>query len=169
MLVSSAMPTPQLPADPSLPAGPGSNELRWQLLRDLAVFSAKVAVEAIRDIVLIPLALVAGVVGLVLSPEQPDRYFRDVLRLGDRFDGFVDLFGAEAERREEREGSRIGGLPSMEQLLTPLEEILRDQHARGGVTSTAKQAIDRALDSAHRVVGKASDPATQTSNRRGEA
>jgi hypothetical protein len=115
--------------------------LRWQLLRDLGAFVLKVALEAIRDLVLIPIGLVAGLAGLVLSPSDPARFFREVLRLGARYDDFVDLFG---EARETALPAPHGR--RVDDLVDGLEAVLREQHERGGVTATAKDAIDRALD-----------------------
>jgi hypothetical protein len=123
------------------PATRDARELRWRLLRDLGSFVLKVGLEAIRDLVLIPLALLAGLAGLVLSPADPARFFRDVLRLGARFDDFLDLFGAAA--RNEPLPARA---TRVDDLVDGIEAVLRDQHQKGGVTAAAKDAIDRALD-----------------------
>ena len=132
-------------------------ELRWSLIRDLSVFVTKVGLEAIRDIALIPLAVGAGLLGLLFSPSQPHRYFEAVLRLGDRFDVFVDLFGsAEARKRAGMSAEDAGG-PRADALFERVERALRDQHAQGGVTAQAKEAIDRALDAVQR--GLSSGPA----------
>jgi hypothetical protein len=124
------------------PVSAGPNEQRWRLLRELGAFTLKVGLEAIRDVVLIPLALIAGVAGLVLSPGAPDRFFREVLRLGARFDDFLDLFGAAGQL----EGGARPNTARLDDLVDGLEAVLRDQHQKGGVTATAKTAIDRALD-----------------------
>jgi hypothetical protein len=146
--------TPPALPPPSPPALPDPRELRWKLVRDLVVFTIKVALEALRDIVMIPLALVGGAVGLVLHPNEPDRFFREVLRLGDRFDRFVDLFGAEARGRDEAGEGRVGELPQIDELLAPVEELLREQHRKGGVTASAKEAIDKGLDAVQRALVK---------------
>lgn len=115
---------------------------RWALIRDLASFTLKTAIEALRDLVLIPLALVAGVLGLLFSPDDPRRYFREVLDAGRRFDAWLDLFG-------ERSGSEAGGgerPAGLDVLLGRVERAVVEQHRRGGVTAQAKEAIDRALD-----------------------
>ena len=124
------------------PAPRDSGELRWRLLRDLGSFVLKVGLETIRDLVLIPLALVAGLAGLVLSPADPERFFREVLRLGARFDDFLDLFGAAARQ----ESLPPLGATRVDDLVDGIEAVLREQHQKGGVTATAKNAIDRALD-----------------------
>jgi hypothetical protein len=124
------------------PATRDARELRWRLLRDLGSFVLKVGLEAIRDLVLIPLALLAGVAGLLLSPADPARFFREVLRLGARFDDFLDLFGAAARQ----ESLAPPGVTRVDDLVDGIEAVLREQHQKGGVTATAKDAIDRALD-----------------------
>jgi hypothetical protein len=124
------------------PATRDARELRWRLLRDLGAFVLKVGLEAIRDLVLIPLALLAGLAGLVLSAADPARFFREMLRLGARFDDFLDLFGAAARE----EGLAPPGAARVDDLVDGIEAVLREQHQKGGVTAAAKDAIDRALD-----------------------
>jgi hypothetical protein len=121
---------------PSLPR-PASDlrERRWLLIRDLAGFSIKLFLEAIRDIVLIPLALGAGALGILLGGAEPERWFRAVLELGRRFDGWLDLFG----------GREPSG-PTLDGQLQRLEAVLREQSQRSGLTAQAKLAIDRTLD-----------------------
>jgi hypothetical protein len=138
---------------PTPPPERDANALRWQLLRDLGAFVVKVALEAFRDLLLIPVGLVAGLAGLVLSPNDPARFFRQVLQLGARFDDFVDLFGT----------AREAALPAprtrrVDDLVDGLEAVLREQHERGGVTATAKDAIDRALDAAGEALGDRREP-----------
>lgn len=142
------------PADPPPPGSePADRSLRWSLIRDLTVFVAKASLEALRDLALIPAALVAGVAGLLLSPSRPDRYFQEILELGDRFDDFVDLFGREARRQ--REPGQLGR-PSDDEIRADdvfdrVENLLVDEFNRGGVTAQAKEAIDRGLDALQEV------------------
>lgn len=138
---------------PEPDASGDAKALRWQLLRDLGAFVLKVGLEAFRDLVLIPVGLVAGLAGLVLSPSDPARFFRQVLRLGARFDDFVDLFGTAHETALPAERTR-----RVDDLVDGLEAVLRDQHERGGVTATAKDAIDRALDAVGDALGERREP-----------
>ena len=87
---------------------------RWRLIRDLVIFTTKASLEAMRDIALIPaavIAVIAGLAGMLLSPSKPDRYFQRVLELGDEFDEFIDLFGKEKRRIS---GSRFDPLDEAE-------------------------------------------------------
>lgn len=154
-------------APPPAPAGEPSEDprtLRWALIGDLTAFSGKVALEALRDVALIPVGLVAGVAGLLFHPRDPGFLFREVLRLGDRFDRFVDIFGAERRRHAEEgaDAAPAAGLrpSSFDDLAARLERVLVEQHRRGGIIPQAKEAVDRALDAVQR---RPTPPAPPTS------
>jgi hypothetical protein len=108
---------------------------RWQLIREVLVFSAKVALEATRDLVLFPCALLAGLLGVLAGGARPERLFEQTRALGARFDRWLNLFG------EHGEG---GGV--IDQHFERIEGLLRQELERGGVTAQAKATIDRALD-----------------------
>lgn len=140
-----AMTTP--PAErPSPAAGaPDAAERRWILIRDLLVFAAKAAIEALRDVVLVPVSAVAGLIGLLTRADDPGGLFYRVLREGRRFDAWLNLFGA----LDPKEGERPTEPAGVDALVAHLETALRDEHRRGGVTVQAKAAIDRVLDRWH--------------------
>jgi len=132
---------PQLAA----PAAPPEehHERRWTLIRDILIFQAKMLLEALRDVLLPVATLIAGGAGMILSAERPERYFHEVLRLGARFDVWLNLFGPIGHP------GRAGVLAAdagVDRTLRYLENLLREQHRRGQVTRQAKQAIDRWLD-----------------------
>ena len=117
-------------------APPDRASLRWQLIRDVLAFSAKVALETARDLVLFPAALIAGLLGVVAGGDRPERTFHLVRALGARFDAWLNLFGEHDESDE----------PGIDEQFGRLEKLLVEEYERGGVTAQAKQAIDRALD-----------------------
>jgi hypothetical protein len=112
-----------------------STERRWTLIRDATVFTAKVGIEALRDVALIPLGLGSALLGLLLRPDDPECYFRQMLSLGQRFDVYLNLFGEHTG-----EGARVDAV------FARIENVLVEQHQVGGITAGAKRAIDRALD-----------------------
>ncbi len=130
---------------------------RWRLIRDLVVFTAKAALEALRDLVLIPLTPVVGLVGLLTDRERPDRLFREVVEAGHRFDRWLNLFG-DVERRHQpapkaleraRRAVKAAKEPAettIDDYFARLEAIVVEQHRRGGVTESARESIERALD-----------------------
>jgi hypothetical protein len=141
---------PQLAA----PAAPAREhrERRWTLIGDVLIFQVKMLLEALRDVLLPVATVVAGGVGIILGGERPERYFHEVLRLGARFDVWLNLFGPIGHP------GRAGVLAAdagVDRTLRYLENLLREQHRKGQVTRQAKQAIDRWLDQVEGVVGSA--------------
>ena len=76
---------------------PGS---RWRLVRDVVVFQAKLILEAILDVTLIPVSLVAAGFDLVLGNWRNPRWFHAVLRFGERCERRIDLWGVPAADHE---------------------------------------------------------------------
>lgn len=88
-----------------------------RLLRDIARFQLKLWLEAGRDLVLIPVSLVAALVDLVLARQSPPRLFRQVITLGRRSDDWIDLWGTvDPERRVE----------NVDAVMARVERMLRD-------------------------------------------
>lgn len=97
---------------------------RWVLLRDLAIFLGKLALDGAKDIVLSPLAIAAATVDVLFPGDRPGRLFYAVLRAGERFDRWLSLFSA-AEKATALDdglfGSSRAGSPTF---LGRLEEIV---------------------------------------------
>ena len=111
---------------------------RWGLIRDVLVFQLKLGIDALRDVALMPISLVAAVVDLAKGGDQPKSFY-EVVRLGRRSERWINLFGA-VEPPEEDD------LPSLDSLVGEVERLVVEQVERGGVTASAKDAIDRSLD-----------------------
>ena len=69
---------------------PPPNDPTSTLLRDVAHFQLKLWLEAGRDLVLIPLTLIAAAFDLALSKRQTPRFFRQLIELGRRSDDWID-------------------------------------------------------------------------------
>jgi hypothetical protein len=128
----------------SEPPSPAS-ESRWQLIRDLLVFQVKLGLDALRDLALSPISLVAAILDLVASADRERSFFYQVLRAGRRSERWIDLFG-EADRIEPRDAAEAGERASLDRVVRRVEALVVEQYERGGVTAQAKAAIDRSLD-----------------------
>ena len=71
-------------------------ETRWRLVRDVVVFQIKLGLEAVLDITLIPVSLVAAGLDLLLGNWRRPRWFHAVLRFGERCERRINLWGVEA-------------------------------------------------------------------------
>lgn len=130
--------TQQLPAP--IEPSPPPHDSRWRLVRDLIVFQVKLVVDGLKDLVLGPTSMIAGVIDLARGTPRERGLFMAVLRAGDGFDRWVGLFDALAPRE------RSEAPASLDDHLRRVEQVLIEQHQRGGLTADAKLAIDRALD-----------------------
>ena len=121
-------------AQPGAAAAPARD--RWRLIRDIAVLQAKLVADAVRDLLLAPLALVAGIIDLL---RPGGGLFDEVLSIGRRTDRWINLFGHEPSQDAQAEAS-------IDELAGRLEQRLRERYADGGITAQAKDAVDKALD-----------------------
>ncbi len=143
----------QMTDGPPAPAGP----TRWDLIRDLVVFQIKLAIDALRDIVMSPVSIVAGLLDLILEGDRPRHLYR-VLLLGRQTERWINLFG-DADRAETPTLATGDGDPSdsLDTIVGQVEELIVQEYERGGVTASAKAAIDRSLDA---ITGKRRDKAS---------
>ena len=118
---------------------------RWTLIRDVLVFQLKLAVDAVRDVVLSPISLGAAVLDLLTGADRERPFFYQVLLAGRRTEGWIDLFGA-GDRIEPERPPRSAEEARIDRVVERVEALLVDQVERGGVTAQAKDTIDRSLD-----------------------
>ena len=127
---------------------------RWQLVKDVAVFQVKLLVDGLRDLVLVPLSIVAGIVALMHAGSKPGPQFYELLRLGRRSERWINLFSAAppetdaSERRDDAASSSHTLVPAdIDDLVNRVESFIVDEYANGGITGQARQRLDRALGS----------------------
>ena len=65
---------------------------RREVIREIAVFQGKLWVEGFKDVVLIPLSLAAALIDLLFRRPKGRGAFYAVMRLGDRFERWVNLY-----------------------------------------------------------------------------
>jgi hypothetical protein len=124
---------------------------RWTLIRDLAVFQAKLIVDGFRDLVLVPASLIAGIVSIVSgTKDRPGPHFYQLVGVGKQSERWINLFksyeNAPAEVRQEYDF----GVADMDDLVGRFESFVVDEYQRGGVTKQAKDRIDQALNAIQR-------------------
>ena len=124
---------------------------RWELIRDVAVLQVKLVVDGLRDFLLVPVSLAAGILSLLKGGDRPGTEFYDLLRYARRSERAINLFGAAA---------RVHGPPENDAPMTDIDDVVAqvesfvvDEYKNGGITAQAKQRIDEvlvALDKARR-------------------
>ena len=119
---------------------------RWEFIRDVLAFQLKLGIDAIRDLVLVPISIFVAIADLVVGGERPGQYFYRVLELGRRSDIWINLFNAYPTANCSTESPDI----TVDALLGQLERLVVEQYERGGITRSAKEAIDHSLNSISR-------------------
>ncbi|MEJ2383188.1 MAG: hypothetical protein P8Y54_02200 [Xanthomonadales bacterium] len=124
------------------PRGP-----REQLLRDVFILQLKLIADGFRDALLIPISLVAAVLGLVRGGDGCDVEFRRVIDLGKRSERWINLFG---EQEPLTPDSPVG---SIDRVLEQVESVVVEQRRKGKSAAEIRDAIRAALqretDGAH--------------------
>jgi hypothetical protein len=98
---------------------------RVELIRETAVLQIKLLVDGLRDAILIPLSLVAALIGVMRGGPDCDREFRRVIKLGHRSERWINLFGHQRP---------LGSDPakgSMDSVLEQVESVVMEQYKRG--------------------------------------
>ena len=123
---------------------------RRTLVRDIAILQVKLVVDGLRDFILVPVSLVAGIMSLVKSGDEPATEFYDLLKMGRRSERWINLFGA-AERVHGPENEDDQLLPEdIDALVGRVESFVVDEYQKGGVTKQAKDQVDKALNKLHK-------------------
>jgi len=129
----------------------------WPLIRDTIIFQLKLGIDALRDLLLSPVSIVCAVIDLIKGSSAEQSYFYKLMRLGYKSDLWLNLFspkGGATLPKHPTQGARKNLRNNQEtdlseynvdQIFEKLENLLKEQHKQGGVTASAKSAIDRYL------------------------
>ena len=114
----------------------------WELVRDASVFQVKLLIDGMRDLVLVPASLVAGVISLIKSENgHPGPQFYKVVSMGQQSERWINLFGALRNAPAGVEKENRFGDTDIDDLIARVENFVADEYRRGGVTAQARQRI----------------------------
>jgi hypothetical protein len=107
-----------------------------------AVLQAKLVVDGLRDLVLVPTSLIVGLVSLFSGEGgRPGAQFYQLLGIGKHSEQWIDLFGA--LRNAPADVTHIEPFPDARM------KFMVEEHKRGGITAQAKDRFDKAFDALH--------------------
>lgn len=116
---------------------------RSTLIRNTVVFQLKLMADGLRDLVLLPVSLVATVIGLLRGGDEPEREFLQVIELGRESEQWINLFG------NHDAGDDSNAVASIDALFTKVEKTLKQQYKTAGTSESAQAEIDEALQAVH--------------------
>lgn len=127
-----------------------SKSARYALIRDVLQLQLKLLLGAARDLAVVPVTLAAALLDLILSKNQPPRFFHQVLRLGERSDHWIDVWSAARD-----EDSQRGPVDS---ILASVEEVVRDPKVGAHRARVLKRWAERQMTRARQRVGSDATP-----------
>ena len=124
---------------------------RWMLIRDVAVFQLKLLFDGFRDLLLVPVSLVAGLVSLFRGGDKPGPEFYDLLRFGRRSERWINLFEAASHWHGAAKDEEDFEAGDVDELVSRVETFVVEEYQKGGVTAQAKERLDGAINALHRI------------------
>jgi hypothetical protein len=89
------------------------------LIKSVAILQLKLLLDAARDLALAPTAIAAALLDLVLIKHREPRFFRNVLRIGEHSDRWIDVWSGGRDADETHR-------ENVDALISRVEEIVRD-------------------------------------------
>jgi len=130
-------------AKPGGTPGDGKTSNRGVLVHNTVIFQLKLMADGLRDLVLLPVSLVATVIGLLRGGDEPEREFDQIIELGRQSERWINLFNS----HDVPENANT--ITSIDTLFTRVEEVLKQQYKAAGTSERAQKEIDIALQAAH--------------------
>ena len=116
------------------------------LIRDVSMLQIKLFADSMRDLILVPLSISAGVLSLLWrSDNKPGTQFYHVLRAGRRSDRWIDLFGAADRVYGPAEGAEQLQLDDMEAIIARVEDFIAHKYNSGSFSEENKVQLNNAL------------------------
>ena len=95
------------------------------LIRDLVILQLKLWMDGVKDIVLSPLSIGAGVLDILFGPSPEGHRLYKVMALGERFDLWLNLFDATGRAETSGEGLFGGSRAGDDTLLGRVEKAVK--------------------------------------------
>lgn len=112
---------------------------RIRLLRESATLQLKLLADGFRDALLIPISIVAALIGLLRGGEDCDLEYRRVIKLGRRSERWINLFG------QQKPLGRSNTVGQMDSIIDQVESVVTDQYKKGHSATEIRKAVRKAL------------------------
>ncbi len=124
---------------------------RWTLFRDIAVLQFKLVVDGLRDLILVPISLVVGLISVAKADTGPDNEFYKLLRLGKKSERWINLFGAAGEVSQDEKHRVKFPKDDIDTIVGRVESLFVEEYRKGGITKQAKEGFESALSALNKM------------------
>ena len=123
----------------------------WTLIRDIAVLQVKLVVDGLRDLLLVPASLIAGIVSIAKTTDgKPGSEFYSLVSVGKQSERWINLFGAIRNAPPEVIEEYHFGTADIDDIVSRVESFVVDEYKRGGVTAQARDRMNEAMEKMRR-------------------
>jgi len=112
---------------------------RGVLVRNTVVFQLKLMADGFRDLLLLPVSLIATIIGLLRGGDEPEREFNQVIEVGRESEQWINLFG------HHEVSDNANAVASMDTLFAKVEESLKQQYQMGGISERVQAEVENVL------------------------
>jgi hypothetical protein len=134
------------------------NELpanRWATFKKLVIFQVKLMFDAARDLFLSPISFGCALFDIIKNNSDEQSYFKKLMVFGGKTDVWLNLFAQHdavasnqainSELVNKDQITATNDQQNADQLFDKIEDLIREQHAKGGLTASAKNTLDSVL------------------------
>lgn len=128
---------------------------RWPTFKKLVIFQVKLTLDAVRDLFLSPVSFCCALLDIIKNNSIEQSYFKKLMIFGGKTDVWLNLFAQHELNKNKinthselthRDKPRTDyEQKNADQLFNKIEDLIREQHAKGGLTATAKSKLDDIL------------------------
>ena len=137
-----------------------ASNTHWALIGRLMTFQFKLAMDGLRDLLLSPVSIGFVLYGILVQREQPDKYFRRLMRFGRDSDDFINLFGEKQETQrpesssDDKDREMVLSSANAEDFrkvtsddyVKKLESLILSEYKKGGFITELNQGTDGILE-----------------------
>lgn len=128
------------------PGEPAPEPSTRTLVRDVAMLQVKLIVDGLRDFLLVPLSLVAGLISFVNRKNgRPGPEFYSLVSVGKQTEQWINLFGALRNAPSEVADRNHFGDAELDDIVSKVEAFVVDEYQRGGITAKGRDRIREAM------------------------
>ena len=136
---------------------------RWNFVRDVMVFQLKLLLDNARDLVLMPVSLIAALIDVVFRGEREGALFYKVLKWGQHSEAVIDVYSA--IEHHEAGDFKVSRDYTVDGVIARLENVLKREVEKGGTAASVKAAMDKAIDQLHTETGAKQEQAREMVTR----
>lgn len=128
---------------------------RWSVFKKLVIFQVKLTFDAVRDLVLSPISFCCALVDVIKNNNYEQSYFKKLMAFGVKTDMWLNLFfqhdsptnkpSIRSESNETQYSTAENEQKNADQLFDKIEDIIREQYAKGDLPISAKNKLDGVL------------------------